>query len=1725
MRKNGFPLMFDRMWFGLMIFGLFFLSTIDIVTAAPLVGLQRKAELDRKVFPAAGRQEAVLSVSHCGRYSIYAESSQGTALQMVDRMTGPGRIFGVAGKTDGRIDAVLDRGVYKIILSGHEKATGKVTLHSRVFEERHLPMPPRLVEHKVVETTLLDFEQRSYWIEIEKRRYVVIEVAGRNLADLRLWKDGSWLVDSEPGKGRIDPYPGRPMAVRRIVALLNPGMYLLTAYGGPGLPWAEQQADHPLYLRSGIQTLSDADRRGYTTSLFGVDRWFVPEPADYFRLEIPEADDAEMIVSRVTSSNLFSEQGQRGVITKQSVPPVAEVSLDPHKGYRLVTIRCIPGKEYILEHFEKKDIYRFRGNGAYWISTIHSGHGRDFADATAILTGKYRMIKSSAVRLDFDTGWSGRFNLSGSMTLFLEVGQPGKYRVEVSGIDARHRVEPFLTVYPDRYKPPEFRSGAESWELDAGIYVLSLKSESVGIVDLRIGSGSGRIPDSGISKPAVRFERVFLSDDEWYELHINSRPGIVSGMVMRRLPIDLSRSLPVTQLPGETVRIPVIVLEKGDVTAVSETGELLPLSVDYKAPGKRQTLDPGQWMITVDHRREQPVYYSLQFAPHRLDPGTPLPEVSPTLLQQLPNFDILEDGKPQFFDVQRNEHKTFQVRVDSPGFYQIESTGLLETEGNLRTRTVTSIDRKSANGIGRNFLIQQYLREGDYQLTTTPMGMTNGHMGLQLSQTRMHDGGRLINGISARFSLKAGQGLVYRFTIDQAGEYHLKTMGMGRVLRARLEDENGWPVYFPAATSDITRQFLPGNYRYVILPEPLDCRVLTLLEKAWSVPAFKGHGPHEVLPEMIGQRIEYEWMEPEKEGKRIRDKWRFHVPASADVEIRVSDDMLAFLHPEGLEEPLRLPANRPWKGKLDSGHYLLELESIYPDNRLRYFFQIDYLHLMEGFDKAVDLPADLNVSAGQDALIELSSFGDQDVRAFLYDSDGHLIAHNDDRPDDWNFYIARWLSKGTYRLRVEPVSEKSGKTVVSMIRPVETMEDPLTLPAGLTIEGGQLHTYPLKINTEGDVLLITAASDSDVSICIEQDKENGWRSLGQAVGQTPRLAVVLDKNVADKKYRLRLQSIDRRSTLIRVQAAVVVPKFITEEAFSAQGLIFVPIEDINHPTGISAIQLKEPGIFRFETDGCRNLMMSSLRDHQICEADNPVIVVRGDFLWLMGDPGQKRIRASRVKLDDGIPLRLTLAPGYRTLAELSQDKKTALIQACSRSGQPGIRPSNIAGGLRNTGFSDGSAVTIVNEPGPVSVELWNAGNSENPLSIDLFRYDFDPPQIGKMYFGLTDVVMEAKTANAYTLPAGWKQIRLSLPENTAVVMSNDTNAESVLWTGKKVKTITVHSEADRLILFHIGKDRGIAGVSIAPFEPDPSTIKLTSNQVFRRSFPAAGTFRLQTLLSPTEKEKGVILRLFGSDVHAMLGEDSGRIRRGKNLSFKTSGTIDLQHGSGLVMAWLEGGEKDPWKVQGATINVVPPIQVRLQGRGMKLALDSKSPSMLHIDTGSPVVACFKTHLRSDRLEVFPESANFGIYLPASEKPVEIHLHPAGQGSLAGFARLLTTQITVIGEGAGPSFRLEPGGTRLFSFFLKSDRTIGIGIRSTDDTAGCRLLDSSGSLIGTGMVQMHQLKQGEYLIAVEIPSGGTSAVVQPVITGIEKTEGPPFEEVKKYLEMEGLKADR
>src|SRR5437867_401438 len=1007
---------------------------LGLAAAPSLAAPPAEPTLSRITVPARGQQEAILTVPAFGRYAVTIASPQGTALQLVDRIAGPGQAQGTTGKTDGRLDVFLDRGEYQVVAFAPEKGSGDAQLKVRGFSERNAPEPPLLVELKPVETALDDYEQRSWWLEVKERRRVILEAAGRNLADLRLWTNGSWLVDAEPAREVVAAQPGRPMLDCRLAAELGPGLYLLTAYGGASQPQSEESAEHPLHLRFGIPRLAAVGRRRFTVSPFGADRWLVPGEASYFRLELPEARPATLRVG-ADVSHPFEASGSAATIGKNALVPVAELDLGSSTADRVVTVTAAPGQPYLLQHFSLGTpsvcggrYWALRREGKYWVSSVHSGDPTDSVDATAIVTrwgwpsakeAHERPFRAQVIALAPRQPWVRRANLLETLNAFLRVERTGKYEVLARGVEARFRIEPFFTSLPPNYAPPDMRGSGSVWDLDAGYYVLTAEPVKKGIVDLAVhAAGEGDPfaragPGGSVRRSAAQFPEFKVRRDHVYTVYLNRQPEVRAGLVLRPLPLDLREALPVTQRPGETVSARFRVKEEGTLHAEAEDGTALAIAVDGGPAIPSPAVKPGLHRLEVRSAGPATIHYSLALEPLRLQAATALPALPDPSRAKPPELPLLTDERPRFFDLERGADTTFLLRADAPALYRLQSTGLLATEGRLRTRTVTAFARAAANGVGRNFFIEQYLREGDYQITVVTQGSSKGHLGLTLERTQLVDGGTLSEGGQARRALAAGEAVAYHFRLAERVEHVWTEPEAGQ---ARVPD--AWLVTVPA---------------------PIDARI-----------------------ELTG----------EMQGELVRT--------------------------DGEGAGVSVPPGRGWKGKLEAGRYRLDVMCARPNNRVTYQIGLWPEQLVAGLDRDVSAPGTVPLSVGRDGLVQLASFGSADVRARVYDAEDHLVAENDDGADDWNFQIQARLAAGAYRLHVEPVGRASASTVVSMRAPEEAAEPPLALPARTDVAlEGSVRVYPLRVPPDAELLLVAASAPESLGCALEAGGRTVGAAVGR----------------------------------------------------------------------------------------------------------------------------------------------------------------------------------------------------------------------------------------------------------------------------------------------------------------------------------------------------------------------------------------------------------------------------------------------------------------------------------------------------------------------------------------------------------------------------------------------------------------------------------------------------
>ena len=1698
------------------------------------------ATLERTSVPAAGSQSALLSVTRFGRYALSVTSAQGMSLQVVDRMAGPGPVEGTVGQRDGRLDVFLERGEYKLLAQGHRRASGTARLAVQPFTEKN-PELPLLVELKPVTGTLADLEQVSFWLEVTPARGpVVLEAAGRALADLRLWKDGSWLVDAEPETEVVQPVLGQPLRVCRLAPRLEPGLYQVVAYGGPPLPWSEESPTFPFHLRFGIPRLGQAGRQRHVVSPFGVDRYLVPGDANYFRLELPEARPARIAIGWLDEDRPFDSAEETQQIAKNSVPPVAQIEGEADSNrLRVVTVEAQGGQPYILQHFELREQYTFRADGSYWVSSVRSGHPQDAVDATGLVVrwdpnvGRVQPLAADVIPLDSITGWARRANLLGQLTLFFEVRSAGTYEVLGQGLEAHHRFEPFLVDQPPGYQAPPMRRFGATWELDPGYYVLTINPETVGVVDLEVrprGLVQAALAAVGVERPEtpravhadVRFLDLPLDLDRSYTLYLNHVSEVRAGLVVRQLPLDLTDPLPVSQQPGETVRTQFHADERGSLRAETVAGERLELSLDGGPWQRESVVEPGAHKVAIRHTGADTVQYSLALEPLRLRVETPLPALPDTALAALPDFPQIGEDRSHFFDLDRDSSETVIVKADRPALYRLETSGLLATEAALRTRTVTSLARAQENGAGRNALLQEYLREGDYQVTVRARGKSAGHLGLGLSRTRLQDGGFITLGLPARTTLAAGEAVAYRFKITQPGEFRVRSVGLGRSFRARLEDDSGWPLEPPGHPADVTREYGPGVYRLVILPEATEARAITLIEPVARPRTLKGHGPHR-LP--LARRVDHLWTEPEAGAEREADVWLLTAPAPITAEFSLTGGMQARLLVLDQGQEARLVAEilgeRGYRGALRAGRYRLEVTSVRRNNRAPYQVSVWPEELVAGLDRDVAAPVSVPVSVGEGGLLELTSFGSEDVRARLFDASGRQVAENDDRTDDWNFAISQSLGPGRYELRVDPVGAAVARTTVRFRSRAIVEQGRADLPARLDLAlGRDTQAVPLELPERAEILLASLETAESAGLAFQSLHGGEWRTLASTTGRGLRLEVPLPSERAE--CRLLAWSVDRRGAPARLDVQAGVPARFPESGL-AKGIRLAPLA-AGGSVGVAAVDLERPGLFRTET-GAR---WSSLPGHACRPAGVAgVATASSRRLYVVADlPRGGRnvpVRASRITLSPQRKsgLAVDLPAGLTLTADLSPSRGPVLVRATAETGQPGIRIAErgatpaAAGAEMAVGPRSALSVALAPER-PVAL-VWSATPSGETVEARVESLEFAAPSHRPAPGPTWEGSVPATGARGFELRGGAKRIALSLDEGLVAVLSQGDRIESLHWAAEGTRLERTYGRADRLTLLNPSRREANFTVECAEWDEAAVPAPLAAGRVHERAEGVAGVLRLP--VAPTVGPSAVHLR--GDVGEATYVGSGGQVGRGRDLRADPSGgTLILPHGPGLLVAWVDrpGEEADLlWgrKDRPALRELRPPAAVVLSGESQGFRLEAHSPGLLGFRTVAPCATVLRRGTGPPEVDLHPGGAAFQVYLPTGS--AELLVRSLSGAALWGVADFAFTPATPIGEGLGPESLLPPGGSRLFSFEVTRKGPVGIGVRASADVVDATLLSAQGERLGSGVVQLAQLEPGAYLLSLHVPEDVAPVRARPALAGLALPDtGPPAEVIRGYL---------
>ena len=308
-----------------------------------------------------------------------------------------------------------------------------------------------------------------------------------------------------------------------------------------------------------------------------------------------------------------------------------------------------------------------------------------------------------------------------------------------------------------------------------------------------------------------------------------------------------------------------------------------------------------------------------------------------------------------------------------------------------------------------------YLRAGAYRATVTAKE-SNGHIGVAVTPAALATTPVLSKEGEARATLAAGKGAVVPLEIPQDGLYRIELLGVGWTWNARLEDAEGWPLTKPGKLRSLTRQFDKGAYRLVVSPEDVEARMVGRLTPIVTPLPLSGHGPH---PLPFGAAQNLQWREPQaSDAPRTPDVWRFSLAGEADVELSISEGMIAEVFAGGAESVAKAAGAREVHGATRRRRLSRRGAGFVARRpaRLRDFANIGAIaagrcaaHRPAGdaFHFDCDRPG-----------CRSDKFGDSEMLGVLKDANGVVVEQLQGRADDWNIALSRRLPGRSLSARI-----------------------------------------------------------------------------------------------------------------------------------------------------------------------------------------------------------------------------------------------------------------------------------------------------------------------------------------------------------------------------------------------------------------------------------------------------------------------------------------------------------------------------------------------------------------------------------------------------------------------------------------------------------------------------------------------------------------------------------
>ena len=1658
-------------------------------------------ELDKSELPADQASSAILTIAQPGYYSIKSKSASGAKIEIVDIISGPITSSGEVGVQDGKIDALLDAGVYKIRTSGVKDATGKVSLTVNPFKEMQT-ISQTMATDKIYSGELRSEQQRSYGLTVASESQVEIEAVGRSLNDLRILNADGEPVTIQTIRKEIEPSSGHSQHYISMIGVLDKGNYTVRAYGGDEIVWSDGDKSQPFHIRRPKTRILAAGAATGEIGPFGIEHYEAPARYDTFRLELPKFDRVSLGITR-------GDNSQAETIEKNFRTPAAIVRLN-QSGSTAARVEIVghEGLSYKLRAVHQSDREYFREDGPHLVTIDVDGEGGDEPPATALLI-KYspdgnssEVVGTNLPKIGGNSAWRAKFNLFTPTTILFEHTQAGPVAVAVDGVNAYPKIEAAF----GNIAPKANGSISNIYELPAGYYFLSLNptNNTGGVADVTIGP-PGVKPDSTTALPrrsVISFGEHNLEKNKAYFALLNKSAQMLTGPHVTPLPADL-RQGPVAlhQESGNEINFPIKYPLAGSVRVINAAGH----EVNSSTSATTTNADYRIGMVKVAPSSEdREIGVILDSDQKSAGSG------SQSKTKKSETYLHAAVDKPIYFDIDNANEKDIRFDLKSGGLFTMYTLGRQKTSMTLDGAFTPNIAKADQNGPGGNAQITNYLRSGRYHARISAND-TSGRAGFIVSPAPLTTAQPIINDGAINAQLIPAKGLVIPITITKSGDYRLQLSGLNREWSARLEDEEGWPLEAPGRIDRTSRHFDEGSYRIVVSPVEVDARIIVSLNPVVKQISLEGHGPHALD---FGKSHRLTWREPAHGEERKPDIWQFSLKGTADIDMTISDGMVAYIFKSNNEPVGHLTGERHFSGKLPDGDYRIEVKSLAPDDKREYEISLLSSQLQPGMSRALPIPAKVHLSLSKSTLVEITAFAKQETIGSLKNSKGEVVERLQGRVDDWNLKLARRLPPDDYKLEVERLGRSSDqeasdqeeratddsssdlidsifdsddKDHINILYKVleEKEAGDLKDSNNLPYEKSVVHTFMAPSYPVGSLAVVSGHADAEMVLALEisDGADSNWRTVALQKGREPIVAwPVIDDG---KKRRILAWVTGETRSAISISSNNV--------QINTQPIGKVSLSPIGKNKTICVGKLNVDDDAVVNLDSQLKLFVGSAPEEALRVNQIGSIAAQSKELWILSNGDCRgEISVSRVDWVKGVTLNLEKGESAHLPPVNGSGKKMRLWRAQSNLGQPSfIHAEGIA-------ISSGDAIAV--------------GSKDNTEIINGYEY-----LALVMHVKATDVdvgeEINAASNNNVTIPPHTARF-VRLKEHGHVVKLNLSKGLAAfsgmhgVYANDQAITRIIPSEGKKFIIVNITDN----ALPVQIEQIDEQNVRLDKSTIFKRYFGAEGEISFEI-----QAEKGDHLKSLGA--YTTVISNNGHIIQGADISLDGPSIGVMRYGPGIVGAWVEHDGNAPW-INAEVKSLSLPQTIPLSGPVARYDIKPIEPIVLKLSSGSPLLLSIST---GKTREVSPLSSGVEIdrFIPAEGAIVEL-ISPH-EGDLSGRIEISSSPVLKAHEGVNDEVIVSAGGSAVFQFDVKRESPIGFGIKCEPDNATVFLRKSNGELIETGLQQLRTLSPGDYFIEVRAPADTRPITTRLSLYGISApAAGPPEEVVKELLEKSGLK---